>query len=610
MKGASLLRQRFPFAGLLLAAICGILLGEYFSSPWWMGVTIGGLILVLTVFVCKESGVLHGGIPCQIFTLCAFSLIHAWNWSDAPSRILSEWFENHPGEYEVRGIISEEPRIATSGGVTFPMRLERVERMVFPESAGEMTMMPVTVQVRWAGDPVSYGDRVSFHGVVGRPEVPRNPGDMDYRRWLERHGIYNRFRIDPSSPGLVESHGHGNPIRAWAITARHRMEKILSTDLENAPEELGAIKGICLGVTDNTPEGFTDDFRFTGTMPLFSVSGLHVGMLAVLIWFFLKTVRVPRLWAVGVTIPALFFYVAVTGLKSGSIRSATMASILMIGLVLYRRAPMINTLAAAASLQLAIDTNTLFSAGWQFSYAVVFAILVAAPPIEERIRALHCPDLFLPEKLLTRRERMLFGWWNEFSGLVAVSTAAWVGSLIPTIAYFHLISFSAIGANLLAVPLAFGVLTLGVLALLGGTFSLWVAGAFNNANWLVTKLLLFVVHGSALIPGGHWFVGAPRKPYPVMTLLDLRGASCAVIGSGGEFAMIDAGRKRDALSTVIPFLESSGVNSIRSILITKADAAHLGSVPEIMHEVPVGRMGVPPAPGRSTVSKRFYTDFP
>ena len=74
--------------------------------------------------------------------------------------------------------------------------------------------------------------------------------------------------------------------------------------------------------------------------------------------------------------------------------------------------------------------------------------------------------------------------------------------------------------------------------------------------------------------------------------------------------MIDAGRKRDALSTVIPFLESSGVNSIRSILITKADAAHLGSVPEIMHEVPVGRMGVPPAPGRSTVSKRFYTDFP
>ena len=610
MKGASPLRQRFPFGGLLLAAICGILLGENLFTPWWVGMAACGLILVLTIFVIKRSGTLHGGSLCLAFTLGAFFLLHTWNWSDAPARALAEWFENHPGEYEVRGIISEEPHIASSGGVTFSMRLERVERMALPGSAGEAITIPVTIQVRWAGDPVSYGDRVSFHGVVERPEGPRNPGAMDYRRWLERHGIYNRFRVDPSSPGLIESHGHGNPLRVWAIAARHRMEKILSTDLEGAPAELGAIKGICLGVTDNTPEGFTDDYRFTGTMHLFSVSGLHVGMLAVLIWFFLKAVRVPRLWAVGVTIPALFFYVAVTGLKSGSIRSATMASILMIGLVLFRRAPMINTLAAAAFLQLAIDTNTLFSAGWQFSYAVVFAILVAAPPIEARVRALHRPDPFLPEKLLSRRERMLFGWWNEFSGLLAVSAAAWVGSLIPTIAYFHLISFSAIGANMLAVPLAFGVLALGVLALLGGTFSLWVAGAFNNANWLVTKLLLLVVQGSALIPGGHWFVGAPGKPYPVMTLLDLRGASCAVIRSGGEFALIDTGRKRDAQNTIVPFLESSGANSVRNALITKSDATHLGGLPEIIHEVSVKRIGVPPSPGRSTVAKRFFADFP
>lgn len=607
MKGASPLRQRFPFGAILLAAIGGILLADAGDAAPWLWRVAGGLLLLLLILVITRIGILRGGIVTLAFTLGAFALLHDWNWNNAPARALAEWFEQHPGEYEVRGVVSEEPRIASSGGVTFPLRVERIG---VPDSAYAVTMMPVTVHVGWAGDPVAYGDRVAFHGVVLRPEGPRNPGAMDYRRWLERHGIYNRFRVDPSSPGLVESHGHGNSIRARAITARHRMEKILSTDLEGAPAERGAINGICLGVTDNTPEGFTDDFRFTGTMHLFSVSGLHVGMLAVLIWFFLKAVRVPRPWAVGVTIPALFFYVAVTGLKSGSIRSATMASVLMIGLVLFRRAPMINTLAAAAFLQLAIDTNTLFSAGWQFSYAVVFAILVAAPPIEARIRALHRPDPFLPEKLLTRRERMLFGCWNEFSGLVAVSAAAWVGSLIPTIAYFHLISFSAIGANLLAVPLAFGVLALGVLALLAGIFSPWVAGAFNNANWLVTKLLLLVVQGSALIPGGHWFVGPPGKPFPVMTLLDLRGAPCAVIRSGGEFALIDAGRKRDAQGTIIPFLETSGANSIGNALITKSDAAHLGGLPGIIRELSVKRIGLPPSPGQSTLAKKFTADFP
>lgn len=191
-----------------------------------------------------------------------------------------------------------------------------------------------------------------------------------------------------------------------------------------------------------------------------------------------------------------------------------------------------------------------------------------------------------------------------------VSAAAWIGSLIPTVAYFHLISFSALGANLLAVPLAFGVLALGVLALLFGTFSLWVAGAFNNANWLVTKLLLLVVQGSALLPGGHWFVGPPGKPYPVMTLLDLRGASCAVIRSEGDFMLLDAGRKRDARATILPFLESSGANSVGSVLVTKADASHLGGLAEIMRDIRTRKIYLPPADGRSPVARKFCADSP
>jgi len=599
VKEVSLLRQRFPFGGLLLGAIMGILLADQLGQTWLLAVTLVLIALPLCIMARR------GGVAVAV-TLVAFVILHLWNWNEAPPRALGKWFEQHTGEYEIRGIVSQEPRVAPSGSMTFPMRVERIA----PLDQGNAITIPVTVQVRWYGEPVAYGDRVFFRGTVSRPEGPRNPGAMDYRRWLERHGIYNRFRVDPSQPGIIESHGHGNRFIAWAESARHRMEKILSTDLEGAPEVLGAIKGICLGITDNTPEGFTDDFRFTGTMHLFSVSGLHVGMLAVLIWFVLKAARVPRGWAVALTIPLLFFYVAVTGLKSGSIRSATMASILMIGLVLFRRSPLVNTLAAAAFLQLAIDTNTLFSAGWQFSYAVVLAILVAAPPIQHRVVGLYAPDPFLPPKLLTRGERILFGCWKEIAALFAVSAAAWIGSLIPTVAYFHLVSFSALGANLLAVPLAFGVLALGVLALLGGSYSLWVAGAFNNANWLITKLLLLVVQASALVPGGHWFVGPPGKSYPVMTLLDLRGASCAVIRSGGEFALLDTGRKRDALTTVIPFLESSGANSIRTAVITKSDAAHLGGVREIDREFRIKKITLPPLNGRSPVARKVGADFP
>jgi len=559
-----------------MAAIAGILLSS-FPAP--------GLCLLAGVLACLFLLLFHkqGGF-CWAVVLAVFALLHLLNWSWSPARTLVDYLDRESNGVSVRGVIVGEPRISHSGVATFLLRLEEVRGL---KDERIITKAPLMVQVRWSGKAPFYGDRVVFQGMAGRPTPPRNPGEMDYRRWLALHGIYTRIEVDPSIPGTIESGGHGNPLMAFAIRSRQRMEKILSIDLSGAPEVSGAIEGICLGVTEHAPEGFTDDFRFTGTMHLFAVSGLHVGMLAVILWFALKAFRIPRGWAVAVTIPTLFFYVLVTGMKIGSIRSATMASILLIGISLFRRSPLLNTLAAAAFLQLALDTNDLFSAGWQFSYSVVFAIIVAAPGIEAWLIRFHAPDPFLPAKLITIRESCGFGAWHHVAGLAAVSASAWFGAILPTLAYFHLISFSAFGANLLAVPLAFLVISLGTLSLVASVFSNWIAGAFNNANWLVTKFLLLVVQGSAMMPGGHWFVGPAAPSSPTMTMLDLHGSSCSIIRDGSEFILINGGRKRDAGATILPCLESMGANSIRSCLITKVDASHLGGLPILSKEIHV-----------------------
>lgn len=588
--------QRLPFAGLLVAAIAGILLSDSLPGPpiipW---IVLGCFVVFLWSGRCS--------IPSLTVTFAAFALIHGWNWTDSPSRRLAEWFDRHPGEYEVRGIVAREPRRSPSGTHSFPLRIEEIS------PAGkekQIAASPIRVMVRWSGEEVEYGDEVTFHAVPSRPDPPRNPGAMDYPGWLARHGMFTVFRVDPSAPGSILSRGHGNPLVDFSIRARHAAERILAIDLENPSDVLGAIQGICLGVTENAPEGFTEEFRFTGTMHLFAVSGLHVGMVAVILWFFFRLIRLPWVWSVAATIPSLFLYVSVTGFKEGSLRAATMASLFLLGLAFFRRSPPVNTLAAAAFLQLAADTNALFSAGWQFSYSVVLAILLLASPIRHRIAAWHCADPFLPPRLLTRAERIRFAAWAELAALASVSFAAWIGSLLPTLAYFHLVSFSALGANLLAVPLAFGVLSLGMLSLLTGGISAWVAGAFNNANWLVAKLLLLTVQGSALLPGGHWFVGSLPKPFPVVTFLDLRGASCAVIRDGFCTTMIDAGRKRDAERIILPMLQSAGVNRISDLLITRSDASRLGGIPSLRRDLRIGNLVLPNDPGKSPVARAVF----
>ena len=598
MKAVSFSIQRYPFVGILLAAIIGILLGSALGTSFWL---LAAVVLVVLLLIPFRR---HGGM-CWGATVVVFAVIQLWGWNLSPARSLAEFLDHQVDGVSVRGIVSGEPRVSHSGSVTFSLRIQELRDL---NDGKIITTAPLSVQVHWAGPVPSYGDLVSFQGAPGRPASPRNPGEMDYRHWLERHGIYTRIEVDPSMPGIIDSSGYGNSLLAFAIRARQRMEEILSIDLTGAPDVRGAIEGICLGVTEHAPEGFTDEFRYTGTMHLFAVSGLHVGMLAVILWFLLKAFRVPRLPAVFLTIPTLFLYVLVTGMKMGSIRSATMASILLIGVTLFRRSPLLNTLAAAAFLQLSLDTNDLFSAGWQFSYSVVSAIIVFAPIIEAWLIRFHERDPFLPLKLITPRENLEFNAWKHLSGLSAVSASAWVGAIPATLAYFHLISLSAFGANLLAVPLAFLVLSLGALSLASGMCSSWIAGAFNNANWLVTKLLLLVVQSSALVPGGHFFVGAPAWN-PQMTLLDLRGSTCAILRDGRSFGLVDAGKKRDATSTVIPCLEADGANSLQSVVITKTDAAHLGGLSHINREFSISSIALPPVDGRSSVAKAFLSQY-
>ena len=599
MRAVSPLLQRFPFAGILFAAIAGILLTE----------ACGEYDLLLACIVvgvgCVLVTIRRGGI-CWAVTMGVFALLHWWCWSDSPARALAERLDAVPGEYSVLGIVCGEPKVFPSGSAVFPLKVLKISR---PDDPGFRVEIPVMVQVRWEGPRPSCGDEVEFSCRSGRAPPARNPGAMDYRRWLERKGIFTVLTVDPSLPGKILGLGKGYPLLATAISCRNRMRGILSTGLEGAPDVAAAITGICLGVTDGAPEGFLDEFRFTGTMHLFAVSGLHVGMVAVIFWFALSAFRVPRQWAVALIIPSLFSYVLVTGMKTGSVRSAVMSSLLLLGLAMLRKSPLLNTLAAAAFLQLALDTNTLFSAGWQFSYSVVAAIILCTPAIERRAMALHSPDPFLPARLLTGSERFRYATWRRFCGLAAVSVAAWIGSIVPTLVYFHLISFSALGANILAVPLAFAVLSLGVLALGTGIFSLWVAGAFNNFNWLVAKALLAVVQGSTLIPCGHWFVGPPGPPWPVLSILDLNGVPSTVIRSGtpyAHFALLDAGRRGEALPVVLPCLESSGANSLGEVLVTRSDAARLGGLDVIGRQYRIRRLDMPSESGRSPYARRTF----
>ena len=198
------------------------------------------------------------------------------------------------------------------------------------------------------------------------------------RSYLARQDVRRELIVRYAENGTVLSHNGGNKFLRAAQKSRAWMHATLCRDLEDSPDVTGLLSGMVLGLRHQTPEDIEEPFQQTGTLHLFAVAGLHVGIVARLLWILATVARIPRKWATALIIPALFFYAAITGLHTSSIRAAVMSAVLLGGFLVERKAFPINSLAAAAMLLLCWDTNELFSTGFQLSFCVVGAIVLFA----------------------------------------------------------------------------------------------------------------------------------------------------------------------------------------------------------------------------------------
>ena len=571
--------SRLPLLGPALAAIAGILFAEYFSVPtaWLAFVAVAGLVASLIARI---------GTPALLVAIAsAFALFHAWQWREDPARQWATQLAAEPREVRVTGVITEEPKENPPGVFRAPLSVDRWN------VDGARFDLPSEVVIRWSpAETPRYGDRWEIRGIVSRIPPPRNPSEFDAADWWGRRGVFLELRATRDAPARLLARDQGSPVRSAALSARAWMMHTLGLGLADAPDIRALIAGLTLGARDTGADAFADAFRQTGTFHLFSVSGLHVGMVALLLWLVLRPLGLSRRRAVLVIIPSLFFYALVTGASPPSIRAAVMLSVAFAGFLLDRPVSPANSLAAAALLLLGYDTNQLFSPGFQMSFSIVAAIFLLAPPLQEWFSQRLRPDPFLPRRLYGRRQQFAADAGHALSATLGISGAAWLGSLPLTLAVFHLLPFLAIPANMLSVPLAFGILAVSMLALLAGSFSAWLATVFNNTSWGLASVLVAVVESTAALPGSYVrFPPGWLQPPARLTVFDLSTGGAQLLRTRETAWLFDSGTVFDAQSVVEPALQTAGVGRPDAIVLTHGDAEHLAGATRLIDSHPPRR---------------------
>lgn len=455
-----------------------------------------------------------------------------------------------------------------------------------------------------------YGQRIRFSGLLSPLDTRQSPGAFAPDRFYYRSaGATGEITVQSGDAARILETGAGHPLFALALRSRAWIEAAITRGLDDDPDTASVIKAMVLGSREDTPEQIEEQFRLSGAMHVFAVSGLHVGIFGAILWGILRWLRVPKRRAILIIIPAILFYATVTGLRPSAVRAAVMGTVILAGFVAERRPRLLNSLAFAGLLILAVNSQQLFLPGFQLSFAVLASIALFADPLKRFFQRPLELDPLIPRRLAPRWRRGCDFAVEKLSTGLGVSIAAWAGSAILIAHYFQILTPIAVIANLLLVPLAFLVLGIAtVSALLSLTGIGLLPALLNQANAAAAQLTTFAAAAFASVPGGHIHVTTAtlaKLPECQVTVLEPSAGGIASLISvrpsrlRSAHWLIDPGDPVGFTGRVQPLLRHYGVNRLQAIVLSHGDSRHIGGAGMALRRFPTGALFESPLPIRS-----------
>jgi len=509
-----------------------------------------------------------------------------------------------PAADSLRGRAGEEGGTAILQGWVAELPAERIwedgkavleTEMVVDSIQGENGWQPCPGRVALRVDPLTesrpeVGDRIQAAGYLTLPEEPKNPGEFNRRTWLRSRGVDYLFRVRAEEMQILGPQP-GVWLARMAGGLRAHMIRATSAGLERDPEAAGLIAAMLFGYRDGVGEALREDFRKTGTLHLFAVSGQNLAVVAgVLLWVLALTGVVRWRWA-WVTLPAVFLFCLATGMEASAQRAFVMISVLYLGWMMGRPMDPASWLGLALLALLLWSPVQVLDPGFQLSFLVVAGLMIFSGRWQKKLVATGRPDPWIPRRLVGPIRLVVFRGWIAVATVVAASAAAWVGSLVPGTLLFHQVVPVALVANMAAAPVAAAVTVLAAVSSLVASGSMTAATAINLVNAKLVHLLAAVLGWMATWTGGQFAVADPKawlEKAPWIKVVAMEDAAPTLVAGREGKWLIDTGSKRAWAFTMRPFLSWHGLNSLQGVVLTAGVSERLGAAGELARAIPVG----------------------
>jgi competence protein ComEC len=550
-------------------------------------------------------------------------------------------------------VVSKDP-IVLEGAICEPVRHgpnRAVIVLCVPEVADRHDANEVHGRVRltWRDPDQSLvqGETISVMARVRTPSGMVNPGGFDYGAYLERQGIDAVASV--SGPGRVTVRASMAYDLRWTLWGtvdewRNRIRQAATSSLHGAA--LGIYLGMIIGEPDYISPETRDLFMATGTVHILSISGSHLGLIAVASFFVIRRGcrLLPPTWllhlsryttptrlAAMLTVPPVVFYTLLAGAQVATVRSLVMILLFLLAVWLGRESQILLALAVAAWLILLHDPQTLFDISFQLSFVSVLAIALVLQTEQGGGDEFE----YDPSTKTARAWRWVWS-YCRMTGGVTLAT-------LPIVAhYFNQIPWVGLIGNLIVVPIAgFVLVPIGLMS------AIWylVAGGetlpASQANQIISDVLFRIVEALANILAAEWHVASPSIPaivafylflgvamWPLksvwlrrgsaavaafiviwwvwsprgwsdgetlrVTFLDVgQGDACLIELPDGKTILIDGGATYETFdigrAVVAPYLWNRGITHLDHVIGTHSQLDHIGGLAWTVKKFTVGR---------------------
>lgn len=296
---------------------------------------------------------------------------------------------------------------------------------------------------------LKFGQEIELKGTFITPESALFSGDFDFKRYLLSNGIRKIFVSQ--SCNVLSQTPHGFYRCAGKILKLRDCAMLKITEGIRETQNKKIIATLIFGFRQGLTFENRKTFLRSGTIHIFAISGLHVGMLATILLFLFRWLPFTSRHLV---VPLLLLvYVFTTGMPPSAVRTLLMISIWCVYRALLYPSLSLNAIFLAASIILIFNPFALINSGFQFSFLCAGFLVVSWNSTKKWLDSISEHYMWIPSRHISSIHLIKLGTIKYIAGTFMTSLIAWLASIGITLTCQGLFIPSAVFTNFAVLPL-------------------------------------------------------------------------------------------------------------------------------------------------------------